>query len=142
MTDETDGAIVDLLRRDGRASIADIATKVSLSPAAVSRRLARLESTGVIRGYVAIIDDNRIGGLEAFVEIRLNGVIDSDQGDELARDIPEITDFYNVAGDPDLIVKLRVRDREELSRVVNSLRRTGKIAGTKTLIVLDSWSRS
>jgi len=141
MTDAADRAIVDHLRHDGRASVADIATRVSLSPAAVSRRLARLESSGVIKGYVALVDDNRIGGLEAFVEIRLAGAIDSDQVEDLAREIPEISEFYNVAGDPDLLVRLRVPDREGLARVVNSLRRTGKVAGTKTLIILDSWSR-
>ena len=109
-----------------------------MSPAAVSRRLTRLESSGVIKGYIALVDDQRIGGLEAFIEIRLVGAIDSDQIDDLAKEIPEISEFYNVAGDPDLLVRLRVPDREELARVVNLLRRTGKVAGTKTLIILDS----
>lgn len=141
MTDATDRAIVDHLRHDGRASVADIAAKIAMSPAAVSRRLTRLESSGVIKGYIALVDDQRIGGLEAFIEIRLVGAIDSDQIDDLAKEIPEISEFYNVAGDPDLLVRLRVPDREELARVVNLLRRTGKVAGTKTLIILDSWNR-
>jgi Lrp/AsnC family leucine-responsive transcriptional regulator len=142
MTDAADLAIIDTLRVNARATVTEIAQKVSLSPAAVSRRLARLESTGVIKGYVAVVDENRTGALEAFVEIRLAGAVDSDQMEELARAIPEISEFYNVAGDPDLLVRLRVTDRDQLQRVVNSLRRTGKIAGTKTLIILDSWTRS
>jgi len=141
MTDAADLAIIDTLRVNARATVTEIAQKVSLSPAAVSRRLARLESTGVIKGYVAVVDENRTGALEAFVEIRLAGAVDSDQMEELARAIPEISEFYNVAGDPDLLVRLRVTDRDQLQRVVNSLRRTGKIAGTKTLIILDSWTR-
>ena len=108
----------------------------------MSRRLARLESTGVIKGYAAIIDDAKAGGLEAFIEVRLMGAVDSDQVSELALGIPQIIEFNNVAGDPDLLMRLRVHDREELGRVVNVLRRSGKVAGTKTLIVLDSWSRA
>jgi Lrp/AsnC family leucine-responsive transcriptional regulator len=141
MTDAADRAIIDFLRGNARATVTEIAQKVSLSPAAVSRRLARLESTGVIKGYITVVDEGLTGGLEAFVEIRLVGAIDTEQIDELARLIPEISEFYNVAGDPDLIVRLRVPDRDQLQRVVNALRRTGKIAGTKTLIILDSWTR-
>lgn len=142
MVDAADTAILDVVRADGRATVAQIATAVSLSPAAVSRRLARLESTGVIKGYAAIIDDAKAGGLEAFIEVRLMGAVDSDQVSELALGIPQIIEFNNVAGDPDLLMRLRVHDREELGRVVNVLRRSGKVAGTKTLIVLDSWSRA
>ncbi|MDC5697193.1 Lrp/AsnC family transcriptional regulator [Intrasporangium calvum] len=142
MTDSADRAIIAHLRRDGRATVAQIAADVSLSPAAVSRRLARLERSGVIRGYTAIIDDTRVGGLEAFIEIRMLGAVDAEQLADLARGIPQILEFYNVAGDPDLLVRLRVDDREELAGVVNQLRRTGLIAGTKTLIVLNSWIRT
>lgn len=142
VTDSADRAIIAHLRRDGRATVAQIAADVSLSPAAVSRRLARLERSGVIRGYTAIIDDTRVGGLEAFIEIRMLGAVDAEQLADLARGIPQILEFYNVAGDPDLLVRLRVDDREELAGVVNQLRRTGLIAGTKTLIVLNSWLRT
>ena len=142
MIDAADRAIVNHVRGDGRATVAQIAASVALSPAAVSRRLARLESSGVIKGYAAIVDDTRAGGLEAFIEVRMVGAVDSDQLADLARGIPQIFEFYNVAGDPDLLMHLRVGDREELAGVVNALRRSGKVAGTKTLIVLDSWSRT
>jgi Lrp/AsnC family leucine-responsive transcriptional regulator len=140
--DSADQAIIDRVRSDGRATVAQVAASVGLSPAAVSRRLARLESSGVIKGYVAVIDESRTGGLEAFIDVRMRGADDADQLAELARGIPQIFEFYNVAGDPDLLMHLRVGDREELAAVVNALRRTGKVAGTKTLIVLESWSRA
>jgi len=140
--DAADGAILDYVRTDGRATVAQIAASVALSPAAVSRRLARLESSGVIKGYAAIVDDTLAGGLEAFIEVRMVGAVDADQLAELARGIPPILEFYNVAGDPDLLMHLRVGDREELAGVVSALRRSGKVVGTKTLIVLDSWSRA
>lgn len=140
--DAADRAILNYLRTDGRATVAEIAASVPLSPAAVSRRLARLESSGVIKGYVAIVDDTQAGGLEAFIEVRMVGAVDADELADMARGIPQILEFYNVAGDPDLLMRLRVDDREELAGVVNALRRRGKVAGTKTLIVLHSWSRA
>ena len=70
------------------------------------------------------------------------GAVDADQLADLARGIPQILEFYNIAGDPDLLMHLRVDDPEDLAGVVNALRRSGKVAGTKTLIVLDSWSRA
>lgn len=44
-------------------------------------------------------------------------------------------------GDPDVLVRLRVRDVDHLQRVVNAIRRTGKVTGTKTLIVMYDWTR-
>ena len=46
-----------------------------------------------------------------------------------------------MAGDPDALLRIRVSDVEHLKTVVNRLRRTGRVTGTKTLMVLDRWSR-
>ena len=128
--DETDRKIIELLRHDGRASVAQVAREVSLSPAPVARRIERLENARVIRGYAALIDDRFSGSVEAFTEIRLEGVA-----------VPEIESFYTIAGDPDALVRIRVEDVDHLQRVVNAMRRTGRLTATKTLIVMASWNR-
>ncbi|MCD4523706.1 Lrp/AsnC family transcriptional regulator [Nocardioides sp. cx-173] len=140
--DEVDRAILDLLRRDARTTVAEIARTVRLSPAPVARRIARLEQSGVIRGYRAIIDDKRGGSLEAFTEIRLAGSTETGELAEILKDVPEIQAFYTIAGDPDGLVRIRVDDVDHLQRVVNAMRRTGKLTATKTLISLYSWERS
>src|SRR3954453_15831349 len=71
--DDVDRHLLDLLRRDARRPTSELARAVGLSPAPVSRRLERLERSGVIRGYVAVIDDQAAGDLYAFTEIRLTG---------------------------------------------------------------------
>ncbi|MFC5178236.1 Lrp/AsnC family transcriptional regulator [Nocardioides taihuensis] len=54
--DAIDEQILDLLRRNGRMAVREVAQRVGLSTGPVSRRIKRLEDTGVIRGYVAIVD--------------------------------------------------------------------------------------
>jgi len=139
--DETDRKILGLLRQDGRASVAQIARSVSLSPAPVARRIERLEQAGVIRGYTALIDDRISGSVEAFTEIRLEGSAETGEIGELLKGLPEIESFYTIAGDPDALVRIRVDDVDHLQRVVNTMRRTGRLTATKTLIVMHSWSR-
>jgi Lrp/AsnC family leucine-responsive transcriptional regulator len=139
--DQIDHRILDILRRDARAPISDIARAVSLSSAPVTRRIQRLERLGVIRGYVTLIDNQLSGNLEAFTEIRLNGATETGELAEILKGIPEVQDFFTIAGDPDALVRIRVDDVDHLQRVVNAMRRTGKLTGTKTLIVMYQWSR-
>ena len=140
--DDVDRRLLDLLRDDARMPASELARAVNLSPASVSRRLERLEKRGVIQGYVTVIDDRAAGDLTAFVEIRLTGDTETGVLETALRDMEEIQDFFTLAGDPDVLVRLRVRDVDHLQRVVNQIRRTGKASGTKTLIVMYAWSRT
>ncbi|BBJ45602.1 hypothetical protein SSPO_083200 [Streptomyces antimycoticus] len=49
---------------------------------------------------------------------------------------------FTIAGDPDALVNVRVRDIEHLQQVIDALRRVGQVTGTKTLMVLGSWTRN
>lgn len=140
--DSVDRKILAILRRSGRLPVSDIARLVNLTPAPVQRRIERLERMGVIRGYAAVIDDHRAGTLEAFVEVRLDGATETDEVADIVRQIPEAEEFHTLSGEPDVLIRLRADDVDHLQRVVNAIRRTGKVAGTKTLIVMHGWSRS
>ena len=64
--DRIDLRLLALLQRNGRATNADIAAQVNLSPSACLRRIQRLEAAGVIRGYAALVDPKSVGlGLQA-----------------------------------------------------------------------------
>jgi Lrp/AsnC family transcriptional regulator, leucine-responsive regulatory protein len=140
--DAIDRRIIDLLREDGRRTIRDIATHVNLTVAPVTRRIARLESFGVITGYTARINYGRIGtGIEAVTELRFAGDLDLEQIMQFAAKIPEVHEVLTVAGDPDAIVRIRVDGIDHLQKVVNRLRTGGGVTGTKTLVVLESWTR-
>jgi Lrp/AsnC family leucine-responsive transcriptional regulator len=137
--DETDRRILDLLLHDARRSASDVGRHVHLSPAAAKRRIDRLEDLGVISGYRAVINHAKLGSnIEAFVEVRFKS---STQVDDMAAvyvSLPELIEGFTIAGDPDALVRLRVNDLGHLKRVIDTLRRSGLVASTKTLIVLGS----
>ncbi|WP_308816593.1 Lrp/AsnC family transcriptional regulator [Pseudonocardia alni] len=140
--DDIDRKILGLLRVDARMSVSDIGRRVGLSTAPVSRRIGRLEADGAIRGYVAVVEDSVVGDLDAFTEIRLHGGTDTREIEEIARQVPEVQQCFTIAGDLDVLVRFRVRNVDHLQQVVNAIRRTGIVAGTKTLIVMSSWDRA
>jgi Lrp/AsnC family leucine-responsive transcriptional regulator len=139
--DSVDRTLIEMLRRDARAPMAELARAVNLSAAPVSRRIARLEREGVIRGYVTVVDDQAVGDLYAFTEITLTGDTETGVLEAELREMDEVQNFFTLAGDPDVLVRLRVRDVDHLQKVVNTIRRTGKVTSTKTLIVMYDWTR-
>lgn len=141
--DGTDLEIIDLLVADGRRTLAEIGGVVSLSAPAVKRRIARLEEIGVITGFTVVLDHEKLGRpIEAFTELRFTGKTKVADIAGIAADLPEVDAVYTTAGDPDALVHLRVRDVADLTRVIDLLRRSGRITGTKTLIVLDTETKA
>jgi Lrp/AsnC family leucine-responsive transcriptional regulator len=137
--DATDLEIIDLLRADARRTFADVAERVSLSAPAVKRRVDRLERDGVIKGYTVLVDHALLGRpLQAFTELRFAGNLPVDQIAGIAEGIPEVQTIFTTAGDPDALAWIRVRDVDDLKRVIDLLRRSGRVTGTKTLMVLGT----
>lgn len=140
--DDTDRKLLHLLREDGRRTFSEMAADVGLSVAAVKRRVDRLRAIGVITGFTVQIDHAKLGwGIEAFTELRYAG---STSVGEILRSttaLNEVQAVHTIAGDPDALVQLRVRDIAHLQQVIDTLRRGGNVTGTKTLMVLGSWTR-
>jgi DNA-binding Lrp family transcriptional regulator len=141
--DTIDGQIVRLLQQNARRTYGSIGQEVGLSAPAVKRRVDRLEATGVIRGYTALVDHAYLGqAVEAFAELRFAGSTRVDDIEEIAHDVPEVHAIFTVAGDPDALAWIRVSDVQDLKRVIDRLRSSGKVTGTKTLMVLSSSVRT
>ena len=131
MLDGTDLEIVALLEQDSRRPLADIGRQVSLSAPAVKRRMDRLEQLGVITGYTITIDHAKLGWpLEAFCELRFAGTTRVDDISSVAKDIREVSAVFTTAGDPDALVWMRVKDVDDLKRVIDRLRRSGTVVGS------------
>jgi Lrp/AsnC family leucine-responsive transcriptional regulator len=139
--DDTDEAILALLGADARRSRSEIGHQVGLSASAVSRRIERLERVGVIAGYTVVLDQGKAGrSLQAFTEVRFAGTSNVEEVRATAAELPEVRAVFTTAGDPDALVWLQVPDVERLGRVIERLRHSGRVTGTKTLIVLDTWT--
>lgn len=141
--DATDRHIIELLKENARRPTAEIAARVNLSPAPVARRIERLERTGVITGYTAVLNEELLGGgFEAFAELRFSGDTRVAAIAQAATAIPEVVEAFTIAGDPDSLVRIRVSNVDHLREVVDRLRRATGVIGTKTLMVLGSWKRA
>ena len=121
--DRTDWQLLEALQADGRASYADLARVVSMSPSAVAERVRRLEEAGVIAGYRATVDPIRVGlDVMAFVRLRypngnyrpFHALLDS---------TPEIVEAHHVTGEDCFVLKVLTRSMRHLEEV------TGRIAG-------------
>jgi Lrp/AsnC family transcriptional regulator, leucine-responsive regulatory protein len=140
--DATDHALLRLLAEDGRRTYSDMAPEVGLSVAAVKRRVDRLREIGVITGFTVQVDHTTLGwGVEAFTELRYLGTTRVADIVATASTVPEVHAIYTIAGDPDALIHLRVRDVAHLQQAIDALRRAGTVTGTKTLLVLGAWTR-
>jgi Lrp/AsnC family leucine-responsive transcriptional regulator len=141
--DGIDLAILELLAKNARRTFGNIGAAVGLSAPAVKRRIDRLEASGIIRGYTTVVDHAKLGRpLEAFTELRFSGSARVDAIANIGADVPEVEAVFTVAGDPDALVWIRVRDVQDLKRVVDKLRSTGEVTGTKTMMVLGTSTSS
>jgi Lrp/AsnC family leucine-responsive transcriptional regulator len=138
-----DRTILELLRENARRTFGDIGERVGLSAPAVKRRIDRLEAAGIILGYAVRLDHAKLGRpLEAFTELRFSGNARVDAIAGIGDGIPEVEAVFTVAGDPDALAWIRVRDVDELKRVIDRLRASGSVVGTKTHMVLGTSLRS
>jgi len=139
--DPTDDRIVDVLTEDARRSASEVRRLVGLSPPAAKRRIDRLEAIGLIRGYTVVLD-HRLAGeqIEAFIELRFAPGTQVAEVDTAVSDLPEVVESFTLAGDPDALAHVRVRDLEHLKNVVDRIRRGRrggpKVLTTRTVIVL------
>ena len=141
--DALDRTILELLVEDGRRSASEIGRRVGLAPSSAKRRIDRLEAIGIITGYRAVLDQAKLGShIEAFTELRFHGATQVDEIERTVADLPELIESFTIAGDPDALVRLRVTDLDHLKRVIDKIRRTGNVTGTKTLIVLGTAPRA
>jgi DNA-binding Lrp family transcriptional regulator len=138
LLDTTDHAIIAALTADARSSFAEIGQAVSLSAPAVKRRVDRLRSAGVIKGFTAVVDPDAVGGTtEAFVELFCTGRTTPAQIAAAARRHPAVIGAYTVSGEADALVHLRAADIPRLEQALERLRSENFITSTRSMIVLS-----
>ncbi len=137
--DDLDRKILEHLERDGRATLSDVGEAVGLSSSAVKRRVDRLQTTGVIVGYSAIVDPAALGDrLEAFMELYCADNVAPADLLAAVSEIPAVVAAHTVAGDADAVVRVRVEGIEELERTIERLRRDPKVMRTRTMVALST----
>jgi DNA-binding Lrp family transcriptional regulator len=140
--DAVDIRILNLLQSDARLSLRQLAKEINLSTTTVHERLKRLESSGVIDHYGAVINTARIGSFIAFfVNITLKEH-STRQGGEFIGQItafPEVVEFHVIGGEHDFMIKVIVPDMTAYRRFfIEQLGNIPNIARLQSIIVLDT----
>ncbi|APT58563.1 Lrp/AsnC family transcriptional regulator [Roseomonas gilardii] len=139
--DALDLRLLGALQEDARLTNQQIGERIGLSASQCSRRRAALEASGLIRGYHAELDAERLGlHLLVFIQVTLA----SHSGDnarrfrDLVSRLEEVQEAYAMTGDADYLIKAVVRDLKGLSVLVNDvLLPHESVARVRSSIVLD-----
>jgi Lrp/AsnC family leucine-responsive transcriptional regulator len=136
LLDDTGWRILRELEQDARLTYAELGRRVGLSLPAVAERVRKMEEEGIIIGYRAVVDPTKVGlPISAFVRVRLEGDLATEQLRSLSDKMPEILESHNLTGDDCAIVKVAVTSIPHLEQVLRRMKGFGQ---TTTSIVLSS----
>ncbi len=136
MLDDLDLAIIRELIKDGRASYRSIAKKLGISVATVASRVMALEKSGIIKGYTALVDYEKLGyEITAIIEL----TISKGKLIEVQHQVAEksnVSSVYDVTGETDSIIVAKFKNRDELNKFVKWLLSMPYVERTLTHLVL------
>ena len=139
MDDSVDRAILAEISRDGRATLSQLSDAVGLSVSAVQSRLRRLETRGVITGYRALLDPEKVGTpLSAFIEITPLDPAQPDIAPEQLEHLNAIEACHSIAGDASYMLFVRVASPRALEELVRDIRLAASV-NTRTTVVLQTY---
>ena len=136
--DDVDLSILRILQADGRTALSEIARRVEMGTATIHERTNTLESQGYIRGYHADLDPELLGfGVVAFVQVHTEAGRFSAVAERLTEE-PAIHEIHEITGEADLLCKVRLGSRLELSRLLTTIGEYDGVTGTATNVALRS----
>ena len=137
--DDIDKSIIDVIKNDARLSARQVSQKTGIPVATVNRRLKHLIKSGVIKKFVTVLDYEKLGKKTiAYVLISSKPGADYNDILDAAAKHDVVEDMEATAGQFDIILKVRVKDNEELSDFLfHYVRNFPSVARTETLIGLS-----
>ena len=136
--DEVDLRILRELVKDGRLSYREVARRVGVSVGTAQSRIQRMEEEGVIRGYAAIIDYEKLGyTLTVITEVTVSKgkLLDTEKAIAM---LPSTCAVYDVTGETDAMIVAKFKSREELSNFTKGLLKMPYVERTNTHVVLTT----
>src|SRR5680860_1397815 len=119
--DDVDWQIVAVLQDDGRISFSELGRRVAMSAPAVAERVRRLEETGVITGYRAQVDLERLGyPIQAVVRLRTD-YADKDLFEKTVSDLPHVIECLRITGEDCYVIKVVATAVSELGSATTSV---------------------
>ncbi len=137
-TDETDTKLLDVLLADSRLSYRRVASKIGVSAATVMNRVKRLEKEGVIKGYTAILDYEKLGyDLDAIINIKIAKGKFFEVGKKIAT-LPPVAAVFDVTGNFDCVVIGKFKNRRALDAFLKKVQLYDFVEATSTALILSA----
>ena len=132
--DDLNWKILQELSDNARISSSEIGRRIGLSAPAVSERIQKMEDQGFIKGYLALVDLDKIGlTIQAFISFRSRSLKHDDMV-KMAENLPPIFEWHSVTGDASMIFKVATSSSYELETVIQQLQEHGD---TSTSLILS-----
>lgn len=139
MPDSIDLKLLALLQKNGRMKRSDLAERVGLSLPSVSERLRKLEESGIILGYHAVLDSGKVGKpLTAFIEVTVDSSKHYSSFLTHARGQDDILECHAVTGEPSHLLKVRTTDTQSLEKLLSRIQAWSGVSTTRTHLVLST----
>lgn len=139
--DRTDILILHALLHNARITNKELAAQIHLSPSPTFERWKRLEREGYIKKYIAVLDANKLNrGFVVFCSVKLNKLNTDTANDftERIRNIPEVTECYNISGHFDYMMKINSLDMKQYQQfLINVLGRIESVASIESTFVME-----
>lgn len=144
--DATDRKILEILQSNAKITNANLATKIGLSPAPTLERVKKLENSGVIKSYHAMLDTNTVGlGVSTFVMVSLKGH-NKDNIDKFIQSIEEIEEIiecHHITGSGDFILKIISNDISSYQRLMlEKVSNIDVVDNMQSMVILSTFKNS
>jgi Lrp/AsnC family leucine-responsive transcriptional regulator len=137
--DDIDTKIVRLLCENARMTVSEISSNINLSIPAVSERIKKIEASGIIKQYTAIIDPRLVGkNLTAIMSISLERPRYTEKFVEFVKGEKEILECNYIAGDFDYMLKIVTEGTYTLESLLNRIKSVPGVQKTRTIVVLSN----
>ncbi len=134
-SEDLDRRIASSLKGQDRISLSDVAKSVGLSPSTVHERVVAMHGRGVILGYTAVLEKEKLGyGAGALLMLNVSSELDVEEIGRQLASIPDIEDVYEVGGEPDLVATVWATTLEDLRSFINE--KISKIPGVEDVTPL------
>lgn len=137
--DDLDMRLLAAMKNDARRPFLTLAKDLEVSDATIHNRIRSLEKAGVIKGYVTILDSEKLGyKVSAFIELRIKPGTAEQVGQKLSK-IPNVMEVFELHSHCDILVKVQVRDLRELrDELVKRISAVPDVLSKETNVVLNT----
>lgn len=137
--DLIDAKILEQLQANARISLSELSKNVNLSLSAVSERLKKLDASGIVKQYTALLDQKAMG--KEISAIMLISLADQSRTEELIAFVngnSEILEFLHITGEYDYYLKIVTGKLSELETIISDIKKVSTVRKTETIVILST----